>query len=84
MRHRTGSGRVWWCYVCVSLDSLCRLPVQAFVYCARRIPAHLRISDSWSALPACPNIINRGPHFCGWEVSIQFAQQFDISSPVWS
>ena len=26
----------------VSLDSLCKLPVQISVYCARRIPAHLR------------------------------------------
>ena len=37
-----GSGRVGWCYVCVSLDSLCRWQVQVSIYCARRLPAHLR------------------------------------------
>ena len=36
-----GSGAVGWCYVCVSLDSLCRWQVQVSVYCAWRIPAHL-------------------------------------------
>ena len=30
-----------WCYVCVSLDYLCRWQVQVSVYCAWRIPAHL-------------------------------------------
>ena len=33
-----GSGAVGWCYVCVSLDSLCRWQVQVSVYCAWRIP----------------------------------------------
>ena len=37
----SGSGEVGWCYVCVSLDSLCRWQVQVSVYCARWIPAHL-------------------------------------------
>ena len=32
--------------VCVvSLDSLCRWQVQVYVYCARRIPAHLRCTQ---------------------------------------
>ena len=31
-------GRVGWCYVFVSLDSLCRWQVQVSVYCARWIP----------------------------------------------
>ena len=35
-------GRERWCYVCVSLDSLCRWQVQVSVYCAWWIPAHLR------------------------------------------
>ena len=30
-----------WCYVCVSLDPMCRWHVQLSVYCAKRIPAHL-------------------------------------------
>ena len=30
-----------WCYVCVSMDSLCRLQVQVSVYCDWRIPAHV-------------------------------------------
>ena len=37
-----GSGRVGWCYVCLTLDHLCMWQVQVYVYCARRIPAHLR------------------------------------------
>ena len=47
-----GVGREWvgglhqglegWCYVCVSLDFLCRWQVQVSVYCNCRIPAHLR------------------------------------------
>ena len=40
-----GSGGVGWCYACVSLDSLCRWQVQASVYCAWRIPAHLRCTQ---------------------------------------
>ena len=40
-----GMGRTGWCYVCVSLDSLCRWQVQLSVYCARRIPAHLRCNQ---------------------------------------
>ena len=35
-----GSGAVGWCYVCVSMDYLCRWQVQVSVYCAWRIPAH--------------------------------------------
>ena len=31
-----------WCYVCVSLDSLCRWQVQVSVYCAWRITAQLK------------------------------------------
>ena len=55
---RLGCGGVGWewvggldqglegcCYVCVSLDSLCRWKAQVFVYCARRIPAHLRCTQ---------------------------------------
>ena len=38
-----GSGAVGWCYVCVSLDSLCRWQVQVSVYCAWRI--HLRCTQ---------------------------------------
>ena len=38
-------GLGWWCYVCVSLDSLCRWQVQVSVYCARRIHAHLRCTQ---------------------------------------
>ena len=38
-----------WCgvlSVCVvSLDSLCRLQVQVTVYCARRIPAHVKCTQ---------------------------------------
>ena len=34
-----------WCYVCVSLDSRCRWQVQVSVYCAWRIPAHLRCTQ---------------------------------------
>ena len=37
------SGAVGWCYVCVS--SLCRWQVQVSVYCAWRIPAHLRCTQ---------------------------------------
>ena len=37
-----GSGRVGWCYSCVSLDYLCRLQVHVSVYCAMRIHAHLK------------------------------------------
>ena len=40
-----GSGAVGWCYVCVSLDSLYRWQVQVSVYCAWRIPAHLRCTQ---------------------------------------
>ena len=40
-----GSGAVGWCYVCVSLDYLCRWQVQVSVYCAWRIPAHLRCTQ---------------------------------------
>ena len=40
-----GLGAVGWCYVCVSLDSLCRWQVQVSVYCAWRIPAHLRCTQ---------------------------------------
>ena len=40
-----GSGAVGWCYVCVSLDSLCRWQIQVSVYCAWRIPAHLRCTQ---------------------------------------
>ena len=40
-----GLGVVGWCYVCVSLDSLCRWQVQVSVYCAWRIPAHLRCTQ---------------------------------------
>ena len=40
-----GSGAVGWCYGCVSLDSLCRWQVQVSVYCAWRIPAHLRCTQ---------------------------------------
>ena len=36
-------GVVGWCYVCVILDSLCRWQVS--VYCAWRIPAHLRFTQ---------------------------------------
>ena len=32
-------------YVCVSSDYLCRWQVQVSVYCARRIPAHLRCTQ---------------------------------------
>ena len=32
-----GSGVVGWCYVCVSLDSLCRWQVQVSVYCDRLV-----------------------------------------------
>ena len=39
------SGAVGWCYVCVSLDSLCRWQFQVSVYCAWRIPAHLRCTQ---------------------------------------
>ena len=38
-------GFVGWCYVCVSMDSLCRWQVQVSVYCAWRIPAHLRCTQ---------------------------------------
>ena len=36
-----------WCYVCVSceLDYLCIWQVQVYVYCAWRIPAHLRCTQ---------------------------------------
>ena len=41
-----GSGAVGvGCYVCVSLDSLCRWQVQVFVYCAWQIPAHRRCTQ---------------------------------------
>ena len=40
-----GSGALGWSYVCVSLDSLCRWQVQVSVYCAWRIPAHLRCTQ---------------------------------------
>ena len=35
-----GSEGVGCCYVCVSLDSLCRCQVLVSVHCAWRIPAH--------------------------------------------
>ena len=38
-------GRERWGDVCVSLDSLCRWQVQVSVYCAWRIPAHLRCTQ---------------------------------------
>ena len=43
-----GSGAVGWCYVCVRCESgfsLCRWQVQVSVYCAWRIPAHLRCTQ---------------------------------------
>ena len=40
-----GLGAVGWCYVCVSLDSLCRWQVQVSVHCAWWIPAHLRCTQ---------------------------------------
>ena len=40
------SGTVGWFYVCVvSLNSLCRWKLQVSVYCAWRIPAHLRCTQ---------------------------------------
>ena len=35
----------WGSVVCMSLDSLCRWQVQVSVYCAWRIPAHLRCTQ---------------------------------------
>ena len=42
-----GSGVVGWCYVCVRCESgtLCRWQVQVSVYCAWRIPAHLKCTQ---------------------------------------
>ena len=40
-----GSGAVGWCYVGVSLDYLCRWQFHVSVYCAWRIPAHLRCTQ---------------------------------------
>ena len=40
-----GQGLEGWCYVCVSLDSLCIWQVQVSVYCARRIPAHFECTQ---------------------------------------
>ena len=34
-----------WCYVCVSMDYMCRWQVQVSVYCAWRIHAHLRCTQ---------------------------------------
>ena len=39
-----GSGGVAWCYVCVSCESRF-WKVQVSVYCAWRIPAHLRYTQ---------------------------------------
>ena len=36
---------VWRCYVCVSCQSGLFVQVQVSVYCARRIPAHLRCTQ---------------------------------------
>ena len=43
----SGFGSVGWCYVCVfvSLDYLCICQVQVSVYCAKRIPVHLRCTQ---------------------------------------
>ena len=40
-----GSERVGWCYVCMSLDYLCRWQVQLSVYCARQISTILRYTQ---------------------------------------
>ena len=55
--------------VCVmSLYSLCWWQVQISVYCARRIPAHLRCTQ-------CSIMLHLSrPHCWGWEGSTQFAQ----------
>ena len=44
-RLETVSGRVGWCYVGVSLDSLSRWQFQVYVYCDRRIPAHYKCTQ---------------------------------------
>ena len=65
-----GSGRVGWCDMCVvSLDYLCSWPVQVYVYCARRIPAHLRYNQSSILLHLIPlsvaDIANQDLLECG-------------------
>ena len=44
------SGGVGWCYVCVSLDSLCRWQVQVSVYC---VCGYLRICGAQSVQSCC-------------------------------
>ena len=65
-----GSGAVGWCYVCVSLDSLCRWQVQVSVYCAWRIPAHLRCTQC--SIPVAPY---------GYLLSDMYLFMADITNP---
>ena len=69
MRLTTGSGRV--CGVMsvrvVSLDSLCRWQVKVSVYCARRIPAHLKYNQCSIMLHHID--IGYLPCICLWQIS---------------
>ena len=57
----------WGDVVCVSPDSLCRLQVQVSVYCARRIPAHLRCTQCSILLHLID--IYFLPCICLWQIS---------------
>ena len=74
--------RVWkrgWCYVCVSCEFvfLCRRQVQVSVYCARRIPAHFRCTQSSIMLHLID--ICFLPCLCAWQISlIQSGLRVDV------
>ena len=63
----SGSREVGWCYVCVSLDSLCIWQVQVSVYWASRIPAHLMCIQCSMLLHLID--ICYIPCICLWQIS---------------
>ena len=74
-----GSGAVGWRYVCVSLDSLCRWQVQVSVYCAWRIPAHLRCT--LCSILLHPMFICFLTCICLWQISQIRTSLFNVVGP---
>ena len=76
---RQGSGGVACCYVCVSLDYLCRWQVRVSVYCSWRIPAHLRCTQ-FSILLYLMDICFL-TCICGWQISKIQTRLFNVVGP---
>ena len=71
-----GSGAVGWCYVCVRCETgfSVRWQVQVSVYCAWRIPAHLRCTSEMHPVfnPVAPY---------GYLLSDMYLFMADITNP---